>query len=295
MSDATSESMTLAGQELAHDSHAQYWVGTSWKMNKTISESISYLENLDLSNVCSAISPFILPPTTALQSLAIHPRRSSRIVLGAQNAEWRAEGAVTGEVSMRMVQDAGAQIVEIGHSERRDYFGETDLDVCLKVSSAVDNGLIPLICVGESQETRSGGKHVAYVRNQVEQALSRVEHQSLERVLVAYEPVWAIGESGRRPAIHEIEEVLEEISSYLSSLPVDSKVQLLYGGSVDADNAAQLLSIESVKGLFIGRSAWHPDGFMRILELSSQFVEEQISKEENERVSFPKHSKALSI
>lgn len=241
------------------------WIGTSWKMNKTIIEAQSYLESLDLAHVPACITPFVMPPLTALATLATAPNRDSRLLLGAQNAYWGEEGAVTGEVSMRMIKDAGAQLVEIGHSERREFFGESDQDVARKVHAAVDQGITPLICVGESQAVRSAGDHVTFVRNQVEQALSLLDPTEHGQAMFAYEPRWAIGEFGRKPAVAEVAQVLDQLALQLEDLGNGVQIPLLYGGSVDAENARDLVELESVDGLFIGRSAWSVDAFNQIL------------------------------
>ena len=244
---------------------SRVWIGTSWKMNKTISEAQSYLESLDLAQVPACITPFVLPPLTALATLAATPNRDSRLLLGAQNAHWGEEGAMTGEVSMRMIKEAGAQLVEIGHSERREFFGESDHDVARKARAAVDQGVTPLICVGESEAVRNGGDHVAFVRNQVGQALSLLDPTQHDQVMIAYEPRWAIGEFGRKPKLTEVAQVLDQIALQLEDLASGVQIPLLYGGSVDSDNAQGLVGLESVNGLFIGRSAWNVAIFNEIL------------------------------
>lgn len=243
------------------------WIGTSWKMNKTLSESEFFLQSLDLSQVPECITPFVIPPLTALATLATSSSRDSRLLLGAQNAHWGEEGAMTGEVSMRMIKDAGAQLVEIGHSERREFFRETDHDVARKARAAVDQGVTPLICVGESEALRKAGDHVAFVKNQVVQALSLLVRAQHGQVMIAYEPVWAIGEFGRKPKAAEVVEVLDQLALQLEDLSSGVHIPLLYGGSVDTDNAQELVELESVNGLFIGRSAWTAINFNKILQL----------------------------
>jgi len=175
------------------------WVGTSWKMNKTLAQARDYARTLAATDQrrWQGIQPFIIPPATALSTVSevLGPR--SPILLGAQNAHWEDAGAWTGEVSVPQVADAGAQIVEIGHSERREFFAETDETVNLKVAATLRHGLTPLVCVGEPADVFARGESVAHVLRQVRAALDGVRDTS--GVLLAYEPVCSIG-SGGRPA-----------------------------------------------------------------------------------------------
>ena len=133
------------------------WVGTSWKMNKTLAEADSYVDQLVTFPILSDIQPFVLPPHTALARVRDRLPAHSPVLLGAQNAHWAPEGAWTGEISMRMAKDAGATLIEIGHSERREHFGETDHTVALKTAAAIANDLTPLVCVGEPLVVRDVG------------------------------------------------------------------------------------------------------------------------------------------
>ncbi len=155
----------------AAQSEAPVLVGTSWKMNKTLAEATAYVDELVAAGVPASVEAFILPAHTALAAVRDRLPRDARIRLGAQNAHWAPEGAGTGEVSMRMVRDAGATLVEIGHSERRNQFGETDEDVARKVEAALDHDLTALVCVGEPREVRDAGDPEDYVVTQVRSAL----------------------------------------------------------------------------------------------------------------------------
>jgi triosephosphate isomerase len=242
------------------------WIGTSWKMNKTLAEAESFVDELLAFEIPSGVQPFVLPPHTALARVRERIPPESPILLGAQNAHWAAEGAWTGEISMRMAKDAGATLIEIGHSERRGHFGETDRTVALKAAAAVAHGLIPLICVGEPLAVRDVGGVEEFVRVQLQIALSELAPDEIGRVIIAYEPIWAIGEQGIPPTLDQITPVMALINDVVTNAggPVHA---VLYGGSVNAQNAAEMLSDPNTHGLFIGRAAWEASGFIDLLKL----------------------------
>ena len=189
-----------------------------------------------------------------------------RVKVGAQNAHWEPAGAWTGEISMEMVADAGAELVELGHSERREFFGETDETVNRKVAAAVRTGLRPLVCVGEPDHVRADGDSVAWILRQLAAALAGVTPEQAPRVLLAYEPIWAIGAGGREARADEIAPVHQAIGSWCAEhgLPVGA---VLYGGSVNHANAAALIDVPGVDGLFVGRAAWHHEDYLALLGL----------------------------
>ena len=244
------------------------WVGTSWKMNKTLAEAKGYarglLTGLDGRRL-GAVQPFIIPPVTALSAVAGILEDDPRVLLGAQNAHWEDNGAWTGEVSVPQVADAGAQLVEIGHSERRAHFGETDETVRLKVAAVLRHGLTPLLCVGEPADVLAAGNSAEFILRQAAAALDGLSGQEISRVLIAYEPVWAIGAAGR-PA--EPDELRDPFAALARSCG-HRVAGLLYGGSVAPDNAAALLGIPHVNGLFIGRAAWQVDAYLRLLDIAA--------------------------
>ena len=187
----------------------------------------------------------------------------SDVLVGAQNAHWEDAGAWTGEVSVPQVKDAGARLVEIGHSERRTHFNETDATVNLKVRSVLRHGLIPLICVGEPDEVFRRGGSSEHILRQADAALDQVPDAG--DVLIAYEPVWAIGESGRPAKPEDIESQFAALTGALGG-----RVRaILYGGSVNLDNAAEILAVPGVDGLFVGRAAWDVDGYLALVELAA--------------------------
>jgi triosephosphate isomerase len=242
------------------------WIGTSWKMNKTLAEADSFVDELLTYRIPAGIQPFVLPPHTALARVRNRLPTNSPVLLGAQNAHWAAEGSWTGEISMRMAKDAGATLIEIGHSDRREHFGETDRVVALKVAAASAHHLIPLICVGEPLAVRNAGGAEDFVRVQVQAALSELAPAEIGRVIIAYEPVWAIGERGIRPTMEQIAPVMALINDVVGP-EAGSARAVLYGGGVDPQNAAELLSVPHTDGLFVGRAAWAASGFIELLRV----------------------------
>jgi L-erythrulose 1-phosphate isomerase len=247
------------------------WVGTSWKMNKTLAEADSFVDELLTFPIPSGIQPFVLPPHTALTRVRDRLPADSPVLLGAQNAHWASEGAWTGEISMRMAKDAGATLIEIGHSERREHFGETDRTVALKTAAAIAHGLIPLICVGEPLVVRDVGGAEGFVRTQLQIALSELAREEIERVIIAYEPIWAIGEHGTPPTLDQIAPVMALINEVVTTLGRGARA-VVYGGSVDTTNATELLSDPNTHGLFVGRAAWEASGFIEILKVCAPFA-----------------------
>ncbi|GAA1433138.1 L-erythrulose 1-phosphate isomerase [Microlunatus lacustris] len=249
------------------------WVGTSWKMNKTLAEAAAFVDALAAAEIPAGLQPFVLPAHTALAHVRDRLPAGSPVLLGAQNAHWGPEGAGTGEVSMRMVADAGARIVEMGHSERRASFGETDRTVALKAAAALRHGLVPLVCVGEPLEVRDAGGAADFVAAQLRAALAEVEPADVARVLVAYEPIWAIGEHGRPATQDQIAPVMALIASVVAEAAGGgSPLAVLYGGGVHPDNAEELLTDPHTDGLFVGRAGWHVEGYLRLLELCAPFA-----------------------
>jgi len=249
------------------------WVGTSWKMNKTLGEAAAFIDELLGFDIPPGLQPFVLPAHTALASVRDRLPAGSRVLLGAQNAHWGPEGAGTGEISMRMAADAGAVLVEMGHSERRASFGETDETVAAKAAAALEHGLLPLICVGEPREVRDSGGAPDFVAGQVRAALSRVRPEQVERVLIAYEPIWAIGEHGRPATQDQIAPVMALIARLAAERSGGGPARaVLYGGGVSPDNAAELLGDPHTDGLFVGRAGWAASGFIRLLQLCAPFA-----------------------
>jgi triosephosphate isomerase len=247
------------------------WVGTSWKMNKTVAETRAYCRKLAQADVPASVQAFVLPPSTALAAAHDELSSASDVLLGAQNAHWAEHGPWTGEISMQMVRDAGGRLVEIGHSERREHFGETDETVGLKVEAAVRHGLVPLVCVGEPRGVRDAGAAEEYVLGQLDAAVGRLPVSRISDVIIAYEPVWAIGVGGTPATADLVAPVVCAIAGRLSALTGGVGCRaLLYGGGVDTTNAPDLLRLPHVDGLFVGRAAWDVDGLLALVDLAAR-------------------------
>lgn len=244
----------------------RFWVGTSWKMNKTLAEAQAFAAGLIVTDQDrdTNIQRFVIPPFTSAREVK-NLLRSTSVKVGAQNMHWDDEGAWTGEVSPLMLKDCDLDLVELGHSERRFHFGETDETVGLKTRAAVRHGLTPLICIGETLSEREAGRADEVLRAQVEAAFSLLEGQERDaEVLLAYEPVWAIGVNGI-PATADYAAARHRMISKVAHDVLGRAVPVLYGGSVNEDNCADLISQDHIDGLFIGRAAWNVKGYLNIL------------------------------
>jgi triosephosphate isomerase len=252
------------------------WIGTSWKMTKLLDEARRWCQVVAASRIPEGVVPFVLPPHTALTTVRAALPADGPVLVGAQDGHWAREGGWTGEVSMAQVLDAGATLVEIGHSERRVGLHESDRVVALKVRAAVDAGLTPLLCVGEPASARVSGGHERFVTDQLTSALAELEPGERQRVVVAYEPIWSIGPSGTAATPPQIAPTVAALAA--RGLELSDGVGLravLYGGSVDASVASELLDVGHVDGLFVGRAAWSPEGFLEIVRVASEQLPER--------------------
>jgi L-erythrulose 1-phosphate isomerase len=243
------------------------WVGTSWKMNKTLPEAVAFASKLGQVDAGADpdIQRFVIPPFTTLREVK-HVLAGTSVKVGAQNMHWADKGAWTGEISPPMLRDCGADMVELGHSERRTFFGETDEFVGRKTAAAVKNDLIPLICIGETLDQRNAGEGPEVLEHQVRAALGLFpEARKNATILFAYEPVWAIGENGIPASAAYANDRHAEIIAVAESV-LGRRIPCLYGGSVNPDNCVELLKCPDIDGLFIGRSAWDVEGYLDILQ-----------------------------
>lgn len=244
----------------------QFWIGTSWKMNKTLAEAVAFAEALKHADTNSMphIQRFVIPPFTTVRDVQSILSGTS-VKVGVQNMHWADHGAWTGEISPIMVKDCGAEIIELGHSERREHFGETDMTVGLKAAAAVRHGLIPLICIGETLAQREAGKAQQVLETQVRAALGEMsDTEKQSQILLAYEPVWAIGDGGT-PASSDYANARQSEISEVAQSVLGRRVACLYGGSVTPKNCEELIACRNIDGLFIGRSAWNVEGYLDIL------------------------------
>ncbi|MEX1056783.1 MAG: triose-phosphate isomerase [Natronospirillum sp.] len=242
-----------------------YWIGTSWKMNMTLAEALSYAEQLAAARIDNRIVPFLIPPFTAARQVK-SVLMDTQVRVGAQNMHWAESGAWTGEISPAMLTDCQLDLVELGHSERRAHFGETDETVGRKTEAAVRHGLTPLICVGETESDKEAGQTDTVLETQVRAALAQLTpSQTSAPLLFAYEPVWAIGEHGK-PASAGYANAKQKLIGDIVEDMIGNRVPCLYGGSVNPGNATSLIQEPYIDGLFIGRSAWQTTGYIDLLK-----------------------------
>ena len=239
----------------------------NWKMYKNPEETKQFLEEF-LPLVADVTDREILlcAPFIDLATL-LEGVIASNVQGGAQNGHWENEGAYTGEVSMKMLQDIKCPWVLIGHSERRQYFSETDRTVNLKVKSALDMGRRPIVCVGETLEEREAGQTKLRVLSQIKEGLTNLNEKEAAALTIAYEPIWAIG-TGRTATSADAQEVCQAIREGLRELfgEVADRIRVLYGGSVKPDNAAELLSQPDVDGALVGGASLKPADFAGIVK-----------------------------
>jgi len=243
-------------------------LAANWKMNLTHSEAESYLETF-LSEIgqVNDVEIVIIPPFTAIPALVSASEKVAFLRIGAQNMHWEKNGAFTGEVSATMLRALYVKYVIIGHSERRMLFGETDEIVNRKVRSALDAGLRPILCVGESLHERDSGEVEEVLRRQLRKGLENVVEKDLSEIVVAYEPCWAIG-TGRSATPVEAEQSHAFIRSDLSELfgaTAADRVRIQYGGSVKPENAEDLMRQKNIDGALIGGASLDPRSFARII------------------------------
>ncbi len=241
------------------------WIGTSWKMTKTIAEADAFCDTLSRASFASddRIQLFVVPPFTVLHRVAEALGRTD-ILVGAQNVHWEDAGAWTGEISPVQVKDCGGRLVEIGHAERRRHFGETDETVALKTEAAVRHGLVALVCIGETREEFEAGRTAEILRAQTEALISKVEWSRPAKVLLAYAPPWSTGDGGT-PAEAAFADEQQALIKELTRERLGFALPVLYGGGIDCGNCVELAGQEHVDGLFIGRSAWSADGYLSIV------------------------------
>lgn len=250
-----------------------FWIGTSWKMNKVHADAVAFVDGLKAHEAQAnpRIQRFVVPPFTSVRYVKRALVETS-VKVGAQNMHWADAGNWTGEVSPLMLKDCNLDMVELGHTERRTHFGETDETVGLKTAAAVRHGLIPLVCIGETLEEREAGRARDVLANQVRAALNPIANKGNSvQVLLAYEPVWAIGEGGIPASAEYANDRHDEIVTVAADV-LGRKVPCLYGGSVNPDNCEELISCDHVDGLFIGRSAWDVAGYLNILSKCSAVI-----------------------
>ena len=241
-------------------------IAANWKMHKTVGEAEEFIAALlPLVATADGIDVVVCPPYLALQAL-VDSARGSRVAIYAQNMHQEGEGAFTGEVSAPMLVNAGVQGVILGHSERREYFGETDRALALKLPAALDAGLVPILCVGETEDEREAGDTERKLRHQVQEDLAGIAEERLGELVIAYEPIWAIG-TGRVATPEQAQEAIAFVRALVGdrSPQQAERVRVLYGGSVNEGNAAELLALPDVDGALVGGASLDPRSFGSIV------------------------------
>lgn len=250
-------------------SHRPSLIVGNWKMYKTVAEALELataVKNAVAPTVHSRrVEVVVMPPTTALHAVG-QRLLGSQVGLGAQTCFWEPQGAFTGEVSPPMLADLGCRYVLVGHSERRHHFGETDAAVNLKAKAILKAGLCPIVCVGETEKERDAGEMKNRVFGQLAEGLFGFTPDMLEQIVIAYEPVWAIG-TGRVATTEQAQEVHDFIRQYLHSQlgEVAKALRILYGGSVKPNNIAGLMAQPDVDGALVGGASLKAEEFLQIV------------------------------
>lgn len=243
-------------------------IAGNWKMYKTVGEAVNFVAALKEQVVgVTGVEMVLCPPFTALAAVA-EQLAGSDIQLGAQNMHWSDEGAYTGEVAPGMLRDVGCRYVILGHSERRQYFGETDELVNKKIKAALAHGLVPVVCVGELLAQREAGQTQAVVGQQLEGALAGLTAEQVAGLVVAYEPVWAIG-TGRTASDADAQQVIGFIRDLVIRLYGEEAaraVRIQYGGSVKPGNIKGLMSQPDIDGALVGGASLEPQSFAAIVK-----------------------------
>ncbi|MDY0232302.1 MAG: triose-phosphate isomerase [Candidatus Saccharicenans sp.] len=240
-------------------------IAGNWKMNKTIAEARELALNIVNGWTETGATLILIPPFTAIQEVR-RTVNGSEIYVGAQNVFWEDEGAFTGEISPLQLKEAGCGFVVIGHSERRQYFGETDETVGKKVLAALNHNLRPIVCIGETLEEREAGQTLSKITSQLENSLLTLSENDFQKIILAYEPIWAIG-TGKNATPAQAEEVQAYIRNLITrkyGKEVADYAIILYGGSVKPANAFSLIKEKDVDGFLVGGASLEAESFLAI-------------------------------
>jgi triosephosphate isomerase (TIM) len=247
------------------------FIAGNWKMNKTIAEAEEYIQGLlPKVGAIGDVEIVVCPPFTALQAM-VDSARGSSVQVYAQSMHEADSGAYTGEVSAPMLSEIDVQGVILGHSERREYYGESDRALQHKVPRALEAGLTPILCVGETEEERERGDTERKLRHQVQEGLEKVAKDRLAEVVIAYEPIWAIG-TGLTATPDQAQEAIAFVRALVEDRDkaAGGSVRILYGGSLKPDNAAEILALPDVDGALVGGASLEAASFAEIVEAARQ-------------------------
>lgn len=253
----------------------KYLMAGNWKMNKTMSEAIVLTQQLcnQYNRKWDNVDIVVCPPAIDIKSVyTVIDFDKTKIAVGAQNVHWEESGAFTGEISIPMIKEAGCEFCIVGHSERREMFNETDTSVNLKVKALIEADIAPIVCVGESLSMRDSGDYVAFIVAQVRAALAGLDETDMKKVVIAYEPIWAIG-TGRTATPEQAEEVCAAIRATIADMfgkGVADACRVLYGGSMNVGNVESLLAQPDIDGGLIGGAALQSDSFRQLIEAASE-------------------------
>ncbi|NCB41271.1 MAG: triose-phosphate isomerase [Clostridia bacterium] len=243
------------------------FIAGNWKMYKTIAEAEAFAETFKEIYKAGDVLVAIAAPYTQLSVLKTS-FKGTNVKLCAQNMHFEDEGAFTGEISARMLKELGVDYCIIGHSERREYFGETDQSVNRKLKAALDSGIRPICCVGESLKTREEGRALAFVKQQIVNALDGLTSLEMRQITIAYEPIWAIG-TGRTATPEQANEMCAFIRAAIQNLygeNVSEETIIQYGGSVKPANASELMCMGDIDGALVGGASLVPEDFLEIIQ-----------------------------
>lgn len=246
---------------------AQRIVAGNWKMNKSYQDGLDLVKSIAKEDIPADVQVIMGVPYIHLQAAQAIVQGRTDVFIAAQNCHQEDKGAFTGEISLEMLSSIGLKYVIVGHSERRQYFGDTDEIVQIKVKKCIDRGIQPIYCCGEPLEIREAGTHVEYVLNQMEVSLGELSNSEVQRVVIAYEPIWAIG-TGKTASTEQAQEMHAAIRTYLIgkfSEETANSISILYGGSCNPKNATALFSQEDVDGGLIGGASLIIEDFRSII------------------------------
>lgn len=242
-------------------------IAGNWKMHKTVDEAKQFVDEVkDQIPSQEKVDTIVCAPAIALDAL-VKAANGTKLQIGAQNMHWEKQGAFTGEISPYQLQALGVQYVIIGHSERRQMFNETDETVNKKVKAAFEYGLIPIVCVGETYQERKNGETETVIRNSVERAFEGITDDQMSKVIIAYEPIWAIGtgESATGEQANEVCKLIRSIIEENFSEQVAERVRIQYGGSVNERNIDEFLAASDIDGALVGGASLKPSQFLQLL------------------------------
>lgn len=244
------------------------FIAGNWKMYKTGFEAVETARKLvRILQGVNHVDVMIAPPFTALAPV-YEVVKDSPVMIGAQNLFWEKEGAYTGEISPVMIASAGCRYVILGHSERRQFFGETDLSVNKKIGAAINNSLAPVFCIGETEKERDGNDTFNILDKQLKMGLEGFSAGALERMILAYEPVWAIGtgKTATSAQAQEVHRFLRNLIENLFGKKIAESVRILYGGSVKPENIGELMSMPDIDGALVGGASLNAEKFAEIIK-----------------------------